>query len=237
MKQLLFLLFGMSIAFMQSQKIDHKLFDELLKKYVDTNGTVDYQGFKTDKKFTEYLNELSNNPPQTGWTKNEQLAYWINAYNAFTIRLITKYYPVKSIKDIGEGLGSPWDMEFIQIGGKTYNLNQIEHEILRKQFREPRIHFAIVCASISCPALRNEAYVASKLNSQLNDQARRFINDTSKNSISKNNIKLSPIFDWFKDDFIVNGSLIAFLNRYSNITIQPDAKISYLKYNWNLNGK
>ncbi len=237
MKRLIWLIFGVISFSSAAQKVNHQLFDELLKKYVDNNGMVDYQGFKADKRFAEYLNELSNHPPQSGWTKNEQLAYWINVYNAFTIRLITQYYPVKSIKDISGGLGSPWDIEFIPIGGKTYNLNQIEHEILRKQFREPRIHFAIVCASISCPALRNEAYVAEKLNRQLNDQARRFINDTAKNSISKNNVKLSPIFDWFKDDFMVNGSIISFLNRYSNITIQPGANRSYLQYNWNLNEK
>jgi hypothetical protein len=232
---LLVALFSFNINF--AQKISHEKFDKLLHKYVTDDGFVNYKGFKSDPLFNQYLSELSNHPPQKSWSANDKLAYWINAYNAFTIKLITDNYPVKSIKDIGGTFGSPWDIEFIQIGGKTYNLSQIEHEILRKQFNEPRIHFAIVCASISCPKLRNEAYVPEKLNAQLNDQAKNFINDPSKNIITANSLKLSQIFNWFKSDFTKNGSLIDFLNKYSKVKISPTAKITYLKYNWNLNGK
>ncbi len=239
MKKIAFILLGAMFLInnIDAQKLSHEKFDKLLKKYVSETGFVDYKGFKNDPLFKEYLNELSNHPPQPNWTKNEKLAYWINAYNAFTIQLIIDNYPVKSIKEIGGTFGSPWDIEFIQIGGRTYNLNQIEHEILRKQFNEPRIHFAIVCASVSCPKLRNEAYVPEKLNDQLNDQVKEFINDSSKNIISENSVKLSQIFNWFKSDFTKKGSLIDFLNRYSKVKISPKAKISYLKYNWNLNGK
>ena len=234
----LFLLSALFINIVVAQKISHEKWNKLLHKYVSEKGFVNYQGFKNDPLFNQYLNELSNHPPQRNWSKNEKLAYWINAYNAFTIKLILDNYPVKSIKDIGGTFGSPWDVEFIQIAGRTYNLNQIEHEILRKQFNEPRIHFAIVCASISCPKLRNEAYVPEKLNEQLNDQAKDFINDPSKNYISANSVKLSQIFNWFKADFTKNGqSIIDFINQYANVKINPKAKISYLKYNWNLNGK
>ena len=176
------------------------------------------------------LDEFSKNQPDNSWTKNETLAYWINAYNAFTIKLIINNYPVKSIKDIK----NPWDQEFIPIGEDLMTLNEIEHDILRKM-NEPRIHFAIVCASISCPKLLNEAYISSKLDLQLTIATEEFLLDTSKNRLSQNDLKLSKIFKWFTKDFTQNESLIDFLNQYSNISISENAKISYQDYNWDLN--
>lgn len=210
----------------------HATWDQLLKKYVSTQGKVNYKGFKADKaKLETYLNELKNNQPTSSWSKNKKLAYWINVYNAFTVKLIVDNYPLKSITN----LDKPWDTPFIKMGSKTYSLNNIEHEIIRKQFNEPRIHFAVNCAALSCPILLNEAYTESKLNSQLDKQSRAYINNSQENAISANKVEISAIFDWYKEDFIKNGSLIDFLNKYSKTKIQSNASVTYKNYNWNLN--
>ncbi len=168
---------------------------------------------------TAYLNELKTVQPNDNWTKSQVLAYWINAYNAYTIQLIIEKYPVKSIKSIS----NPWDEKFIPFKGNLVSLNFIEHDILRKM-NEPRIHFAIVCASVSCPKLQNEAITASNLEEQLTDATKEFLADPSKNELSKDTIKISKIFKWFKKDFEVNGSLIDFINAYSDIEISESAK-------------
>jgi len=124
---------------------------------------------------------------------------------------------------------------FFKIGGQEMKLDEIEHDILRKQFNDPRIHFTLVCASRSCPKLRNEAYEAARLDEQLNDQGRAFLADRSKNIITQDKLQLSKIFSWFKGDFTKNGSLIDFLNRFSPVKINKDADIDHLSYNWNLN--
>ena len=230
MKKLLFSLLLISSS-IYSQKNTHQKWNELLKNHVSENGNVDYKGFKKDQVALEsYLELLSKNLPEKSWTKNATLAYWINAYNAFTVKLILDNYPVKSIKKIN----SPWDKEFINLGNKKYSLGEIEHKILRKM-NEPRIHFAINCASYSCPNLLNEAYTEKNLNNQLEAAAKSFINDKSKNNITANTIEISSIFDWFTGDFKKKGTLIDFLNKYSSVKINAKAKISYKEYNWNLN--
>lgn len=221
--------------------VSHQAFNGILQKYVSSAGNVNYKHLLKDStSLSQYLKNLSNNPPATNWSRDEKLAYWINAYNGFTLQLILRHYPVKSIKDIGSKIkipfvNTPWDAKFIRIGKNYVDLNHIEHGILRKQFSEPRIHFAIVCASVSCPKLLNEAYTPEKLNQQLNEQASNFINDPSRNKITPNAIRLSKIFSWFKGDFTKKGSLINFLNQYSKIKINPNASFSTLDYNWNLN--
>jgi hypothetical protein len=138
-------------------------------------------------------------------------------------------------RDNIEGSNTVWNKKFVKIGGRQLSLDEIEHDILRKQFNEPCIHFAIACASFSCPPLRREAYSAKRLDSQLEDQAIRFINDSRRNKISASNAQLSKIFSWFKEDFTRDGSLISFLNRYAQTRLKPDAKVSYLEYDWKLN--
>lgn len=212
---------------------------KLLKKHVNASGLVNYKGFQKDKAGLEsYLKILSDNPPQDNWSENEQKAYWINAYNAFTVSLILQNYPVKSIKDIAGKIykvNTPWDIKFINIGGKKYDLNNIEHGILRKKYNDPRIHFALVCASISCPKLRNEAFLGSQLDAQLEDAGKDFVNDESKNKISADKAHLSKYFSWYKDDFTKNGSLEDFINKYSPTKINANTKIGSLDYNWSLN--
>jgi len=227
------------IVMENAPKINHKDWDNLVQQYVSTSGKVNYKGFIKDSVLLQnYLNDLSQHPPGNNWTENEALAYWINAYNAFTVKLIVDNYPLKSIKDISNGLpmfSSPWDIKFFKIGGVDFDLNTIEHEILRKMYNEPRIHFAINCASISCPKLRNEAFTAGSLDSQLDNQTKDFLGDPEKNKIASNETELSKIFDWFKSDFTKHQSLIEFLQPYTNISITKNTNIKYMNYNWDLN--
>ena len=214
-----------------AEAFSHSVFNDLLQKHVSSQGNVNYKGFKTDRTaLKNYITSLGENMPNDTWTKNDKLAYWINAYNAMTIDLILRNPSIKSIKDIDK----PWDQRLWQLGNKWYNLNQIEHDILRKM-NEPRIHFAIVCASVSCPKLQNTAFTASELDNQLINATKEFLSDTSNNNLSKNSVKLSKIFKWFAKDFKQNQSLIDFLNKYSEIEISQNASKSYMDYNWNLN--
>ncbi|SHI36754.1 DUF547 domain-containing protein [Algibacter luteus] len=206
---------------------------ELLQKHVSNEGNVNYNGFNTDRKaLLSYIGSLGENMPSDTWTEEDKLAYWINTYNALTIDLILRHYPVESIKDIK----NPWDQRYWQLGDKWYNLNEIEHDILRKM-KEPRIHFAIVCASYSCPKLQNEAFTASKLEEQLTNATKSFINDPEKNDLTPSKIGLSKIFAWFDKDFLINGtgSIIEYINRYSNIKISPKTPKKFKDYDWSLN--
>jgi hypothetical protein len=238
-KILLIVSLFLTLATFAQKAPSHDQWDKLLKKHVNKAGLVNYKGIQKDKaELTSYLKLLSNNAPQKSWSKNDQKAFWINAYNAFTVDLILQKYPVKSIKDIAGKLykiNTPWDIKFITIGGKTYDLNNIEHGILRKQFDDPRIHFALVCASISCPRLRDEAYSGRNLDDQLEDAGQEFLNDKSKNRITTERADLSKYFSWYKGDFTKNGSLVDFINKYSQTKINSKTKINSLDYNWDLN--
>ncbi|MFD2551078.1 DUF547 domain-containing protein [Bizionia sediminis] len=218
---------------LRAQTVNHAYFSEFLQQYVSPEGQVNYQAISANSAaLNTYLNDFVKVAPQENWSKNDTLAYWINAYNAFTLKLIINNYPLKSIKDIK----NPWDIQFIPINGKLWSLNDIEHNVLRKM-NEPRIHFAIVCASASCPKLLNEAYMPNKMEAQLTKVTKQFLSDTTKNSIATNHLKLSKIFKWFAADFKENGSLIPFINRYTNENISEQATISYQNYSWDLNGQ
>jgi hypothetical protein len=210
---------------------NHSDWNNLLQKYVSKNGNVNYKAFKTDRtQLTSYLIKLGNNLPNDTWKKEAKLAYWINAYNAMTIDLVLRHYPIASIKDIK----NPWEQRYWKLGDKWYNLEEIEHQILR-EMNEPRIHFAIVCASYSCPKLQNEAFTASNLEEQLTVATKEFLSDSKRNYITENNLELSKIFQWFSKDFKQNGSLIDFLNKYNEVQISDNPKIKYKDYNWALN--
>lgn len=212
-------------------KIDHSKWHSLLNKYVDEDGKVDYDGFINEKdELNNYLEYLSKQLPNNEWSVQEQLAYYINLYNAHTVNLIIQNYPVKSIKEID----GAWTTEFIKIGNKELSLGALEHSILRKM-NEPRIHFAINCASGSCPKLLNKAYLPEKLNDQLEEATHGFINSVN-NNIGKKELHLSRIFKWYKNDFL-DGDLLQYIKPYTTVIIAPDAGIKYKEYDWSLNKK
>ncbi len=225
-----------------SQPITHEIFDGLLKKHVTKEGLANYKGLQADRETLDrYLNLVAaNHPNDANWSKNAQKAYWMNVYNAYTIALILDNYPVASIKDISSGpnipfVNTPWDIQFIEIEKQKYDLNNVEHNILRKYFDDPRIHFGINCASISCPNLAPFAFTEAKVNEQLDQLATTFINDPQKNKITTDKAEISKIFSWFKGDFVKKESLISFLNRYAATKINEDATIEHLDYDWGLN--
>ncbi len=220
-----------------SEPVTHEIWDSLVREHVTAEGLVDYKGFIQDSvKLNKYLDLLSqNHPNEKNWNRNERLAYWINTYNAFTVKLIVDHYPVESIKDIKNGIpfvNTVWDIKFINIEGATYDLNNIEHGIIRPKFDEPRIHMAVNCASISCPKLQDRAYTAAKLDEQLDEASREFINDEDKNKITPEKAQLSKIFSWYGGDF---KSVRNFVNKYSDVKINKNTKIEYQEYDWGLN--
>jgi hypothetical protein len=247
-----------AIAFDQS----HAAWDALLKHHVvvakDGNSSrVDYAGFHAEQGALQlYLGHLSavTQAEYRGWTREQQLAFLINSYNAFTIKLVLTRYPdLKSIKDLGSILKSPWKKEFFTLLGAERSLDGVEHGFIRAAgaFDEPRIHFAVNCASVGCPMLREEAFVAERLGAQLEDSVRRFLSDRSRNrsDSTSGGVEVSKIFDWYKEDFEKgNGGISSvpqFLARYADLlgdgtaaraaVRQGTAKIRYLDYDWNLN--
>lgn len=216
---------------MVTDKIDHGPLNEILARYVSSQGVVNYAGIKNNwSALRGYIKQLGTTVPEDTWSQEEKLSYWMNAYNAMTIDLILRNYPLESIKDIKD----PWDQRFWKLGDKWYNLNEIEHKILRKM-GDARIHFGINCASFSCPPLLNEAFTPDKVDKQLDTLARNFINDTDRNTIASDRVDVSKIFTWFAKDFKTDGSLIDYLNRYASIKIKDNAKVRYRDYDWTLN--
>jgi len=214
--------------------ISHETWNLLLSKCMIAGGKVNYRAFVAKKtELQSYLEMLQQNPPQTNWSRYEKMAYWINAYNAFTVKLVVDHYPINSIRDLNNG--NPWDNEFLSIGDKKYSLNNIENDMLRKQFTDARIHFAVNCASQSCPRLFNQAFTAENVDKQLTQLAKEFINDPAKNKINADKAEVSQIFNWYKDDFTKTGTLADFLNTYSTTKINSTAAISFLEYDWSLN--
>ncbi len=210
----------------------HDLWHALLQQHVAPSGRVDYPGFQKDMDLLEeYLDRLAAHAPEDDWTRVEKLAYWINAYNAFTVKLVAEHYPVSSIMDINEG--KVWEERVITLGGETLTLQEMEDVKLREEIGDPRIHFAINCAALSCPPLYNEAYRPGNVDRLLDERTRAFIRHEGYNFISPNRLELSKIFEWYGSDF---GALIPFLNHYLEHPIEPDASITYRPYNWQLNG-
>ncbi|MCX2718138.1 DUF547 domain-containing protein [Lentiprolixibacter aurantiacus] len=217
----------------KSTTISHKLWGELLEKHVDEHGNVDYYSFRKNIDILDkYLQYLALNEPLDNWSRADSLAYYINLYNAATVKLILQHYAVGSIQEIKQ----PWGRKWIRVGEHELSLNQIEHKILRKM-HEPRIHFAINCASASCPKLLNIPFAAQNIEEQLEQATHAFINDPQKNQINPDSIVLSALFKWYKNDFTENGSLLGYISRYTGISYPKNAKIKYLKYNWSLNAQ
>jgi len=233
-------------------KDSHGLFTELLTQYVH-DGKVNYNELRKDDRLDKYLSQLSQTSPDGIEDEKEKLAFWINAYNAFTLKIICDNYPVKSIKDLSFGgsvIGNVlnttvWDKKFVEINGSKMSLNHIEHEIIRKNFNNPGIHFALVCAAVSCPPLRSEAYEGYKLDDQLKEQGKVFFCDKSKNyfEVDKGIAHLSKILDWYGSDFGANDtevlrSIARFLPAQIASALEKNPgnwKIEYNDYDWSLN--
>lgn len=223
------------------ETVDHNLYGELLNEYVE-NGMVDYQGFKTDEvKLDQYLKILEKTNINE-LSRDEQFAFYVNAYNAWTIKLILSGYPgIESIKDLGNIFKSPWEKKIVRVNGDVITLDDVEHNILRAQFKDPRVHFAVNCASKSCPPLISEPYRGSTLDQQLDQSTRAFINDPDSNYLKGNKLYVSRIFKWFSEDF--NDDVIGFFLKYAEGDFKKtleekkdDLKIKYLPYDWSLNG-
>ena len=205
------------------------------KHYNTSLNWVDYSRLKKEPVFEKVVGQIENYPVTKLISKEEKLAFYINAYNILALKTVLNHWPVQSIKDAGSFIYPVWYRDAGKIGGKTVTLNEIEHEVLRPM-GEPRIHFAIVCASVSCPDLRTEAYTAAELHRQLNDQAQRFLDNPSKGFIAENSqAHISQIFDWFRGDFKKRDSVKAFIRNHiklpENIKLKTD-----LPYNWSVNG-
>ena len=218
---------------------------------------LDYAAMANDRTALQaYTDTLSGVGAKAfaGFSKPQQMAFLINAYNAFTVELILTQYPkLQSIKDLGSLFQSPWKKEFVPLLGRTMSLDQIEHENLRAKGRydDPRIHFAVNCASVGCPMLREEAYVATRLDAQLDEQALRFMSDRSRNryDAAAGKLEVSKIFDWygadFKQGFKGIDSLTGFFARYAvqladAVPAQQRVKtgqapVDFLEYDWKLN--
>jgi len=213
---------------------DHSVWSAELKKYVSADGKVNYRDWANNQAALDgYLAQLAGTQPLSNWSTNVQLAYWINVYNAYTVKLVLQHYPVQTIKDIYQG--NPWDKAWITLGGKTYSLNQIENEYIRQRFRDPRIHFALNCGALSCPPLLNEAYDPARLDAQLTSRTKAFIADQFQNQTAATTVRLSQLFVWYKDDF--KPDVISFLNTYLATPIPAEAKIEFVEYDWSLNEK
>ncbi len=239
---LCFLIMGLTTTALAAQGVAHSLYAGLLKKYVK-GGVVDYKGFKNEEvALDQYLKVLEKTDTKT-LPRNEQFAFYINAYNAWTIKLILSGYPgIESIKDLGRFFKSPWKKKICRIDGRIITLDDIEHNILRPRFKDPRVHFAINCAAKSCPPLRSGPYRGGELDQQLDEMASAFINDPSRNRLEGNTLHVSKIFDWFEEDF--NGDILAFFLKNAKGELkeqlevnQEEIKVKYLDYDWSLNGK
>lgn len=206
--------------------------DQLLLLNVSNDGKVDYKGFIRDKfLFDKYFTSLSTNYPSENSENNEKLAYWVNLYNAIVMKMIIDHYPIKSIND----LKNPWKKKSITINNVQYSLDDIEHTILRKM-NEPRIHFLLNCAATSSPKLWNRAYTNRNITQALEESTSNYINDPTKNLITKDKVMISKVFEWYAKDFD-NGDIKSYINRYAKEKITNASTIKYLEYDWSLNEK
>ena len=221
-----------------SPAFDHSALDSILKTHVNDSGQVNYAALKKDRgPLDAYLQKTGavSQSEFSQWSQSEKLAFLINVYNAETLQLIIDNYPVASIKKIGGLLSSPWDKKVVMLFGQETTLDHVEHGVIRKQFPEPRIHFALVCAAKGCPPLRNEAFTAAKLEAQLESQTKTFLSDSAKNRIEDKAVHLSPIFDWYGEDFEIGGkSVLDYVDPYFGGSASGK-KLKFTDYDWSLN--
>ena len=234
------MLYPTAIAAAQvSIQVDNRIYATLLEQHVKKN-RVDYEGFKRDEALLDSYLAILSSIDTNRLSHNEKFAFFINAYNAFTIKLIlTKYPGINSIKEIGSFFSNPWSQKFISLNDHTVSLDYIEHEVLRPTFKDPRVHFAINCAAKGCPPLFNQPFDGKKLEAQLDERTAEFINDASAVYLKENTLYTCKIFSWFAEDF--NDNPLIFIKKYARgdfkerLAAGNSIKISYLPYDWALN--
>lgn len=214
--------------------VDYNSYWEMILKRVSSNGIVDYSSLVNEKKvLVEYLDSLKSNSPAKGIKGDKALCYYINLYNASTIELILNNYPLKSITDIGK----PWNIPFVKLGAETITLNKLENEIIRPLFREPRIHFALNCAAVSCPKLSNKPYKEESLNNQLKVATEKFLSDPKYGmEIKGEKVRVSQIFEWYKDDFGGKDQILNWITANSSFDLTGKKLDGFITYDWVLNG-
>ena len=226
---------------------DHSIFDQVLKTYVNNQGLVDYNGIAGDQSFKIYMETLKSAQPDA-MSRDGQLAFWINAYNAVTIAKVIEWKPKKSVRETfvpGVWTGTKFfTTREHTVAGKDLSQDDIENEILRKQFKDPRIHFAIICASSGCPLLPRFAYTEENVQTMLEEETRKYINSERGTKIdsAENTLYLSKLFDWFAGDFeYKSGSVLNFIKPYLGqkalAFMEKNPKIKYLPYDWALNAQ
>ena len=243
----MFLFSLLSVPAASAETFDHSQFDQILKAYVDDQGLVDYNRIAADLRFKSYMQQLKSARTDR-LNRDGRLAFWINSYNAITIDKVIKWKPKKSVRETAiPGLWTStrfFTSREHTVAGKLLSPDDIEHEILRKQLKDPRIHFAIVCASSSCPQLARYAYTAENVQHQLEEETRKYINSDRGLRIdsAKDTLYLSKLFDWFSGDFVNEaGSVLAFIKPYLDpddlAFVEREPKIDYIHYNWALNAR
>jgi hypothetical protein len=260
MRKYLVLLFALLLGGHAWAQFDHGHagWDALLKKHVrwlpdGKQSRVDYDGFKADRAALKQVLDAMSAVPEAEferWPREQQMAFLVNAYNAFTVELILMRWPeLRSIKDLGSLLQSPWKKKFFVLLGEPRHLDWIEHQQLRPRYKDPRVHAAVNCASIGCPALRPEAFVAPRLDVQFDDGMQRFISDRTRNRVAGGKLEVSLIFKWFREDFeqgwLGFQTLDDVFARYAlQLSDRPDEQRrlreralqpSFLDYDWSLN--
>jgi hypothetical protein len=221
--------------------VDNGIYGDLLGKYV-RQGVVDYAGLKADEARLDAYLKLLEETDTASLSAKEQLAFYINAYNAWTLKLILGGYPgVKSIKELGSFLKSPWKKKIVRVDKRVISLDEVEHGILRPRFKDPRIHFAVNCASKSCPPLLSEPYRGATIDRQLDDATRAFLNDPKQNYLEGGILYVSSIFKWYSEDF--NDDVVGFFLKYAEGDLKKTLaegadliQVRYLDYDWSLNG-
>ena len=225
----------------------HSRYAKVLEQFVNDRAMVDYAGLKQAQGgLNAYLDAAAAVDPEdfASWPREDRLALLLNLYNAWTLKLIVDHYPLDSIRDIGLLPGAAWRKDLVRFGGKEISLDELEHDIIRKKYDEPRIHFAVVCAAKGCPPLRSEPYIGERLNAQLEDQARIFLSEADKNRFEPGTgiLWLSPIFKWYKEDFLGNAdSLADYVAPYfpaedrEALQTAGDVEVKFTDYNWELN--
>ena len=233
--------FGMS-AVWAAPAVDNSIFADLLGKYVN-QGQVDYDGLKREEsRLDAYLKILSEVDPDA-LERDDRFAFYVNAYNAWTVKLILTRYPdLKSIKDLGSLFRSPWKKKIVRIDGNVISLDNVEHDILRPDFKDPRVHFAINCAAFSCPPLRSEPYEGGRIDAQLDDATRSFVNNPNRTYLKDGTLYVSKIFDWFGEDF--DNDPYSFVVEYAEGDLKDRLQagkgnigVKYMDYDWTLNNR